>query len=198
MAERYGSEVLASVHETALGMTEAGVMSKRTMPRLGYKRAPKPCSLSSQTKCAAPDGPAGAFPATSWSSNGSARCPGAIRRRGWNACRRWISREAASTGRSGATGGSARRSGRASSPRRRRGSRSRAGRTSPSATGCGGPRSRDPTRRRRSGPPLPPRPTFPIRECRSLLSPCGLRPIPGWCRDRRGARRASRRACRRG
>ena len=31
MAKRYGSEVLASVHETALGMTEAGVMSKRTM-----------------------------------------------------------------------------------------------------------------------------------------------------------------------
>ncbi|MCY4557853.1 MAG: DNA-binding transcriptional regulator [Chloroflexi bacterium] len=31
MAKRYGSEVLASVHETALGMTEADVMSKRTM-----------------------------------------------------------------------------------------------------------------------------------------------------------------------
>ena len=31
MAKRYGSEVLASVHETALGMTEAGVMEKRTM-----------------------------------------------------------------------------------------------------------------------------------------------------------------------
>ena len=31
MARQYGSEVLASVHETALGMTEAGVMSKRTM-----------------------------------------------------------------------------------------------------------------------------------------------------------------------
>ena len=31
MAERYGSEVLASVHETALGMAEAGVISKRTM-----------------------------------------------------------------------------------------------------------------------------------------------------------------------
>ena len=31
MAKPYGSEVLASVHETALGMTEAGVMSKRTM-----------------------------------------------------------------------------------------------------------------------------------------------------------------------
>ena len=32
MAERYASEVLAAVHEeTALGMTEAGVMSKRTM-----------------------------------------------------------------------------------------------------------------------------------------------------------------------
>lgn len=31
MAKRYKSEVLASVHETALGMTEAGVMAKRTM-----------------------------------------------------------------------------------------------------------------------------------------------------------------------
>ena len=31
MSKRYESEVLASVHETALGMTEAGVMSKRTM-----------------------------------------------------------------------------------------------------------------------------------------------------------------------
>ena len=31
MAKRYESEVLASVHETALGMVEAGVMSKRTM-----------------------------------------------------------------------------------------------------------------------------------------------------------------------
>ena len=31
MTKRYGSEVLASVHETALGMMEAGVMSKRTM-----------------------------------------------------------------------------------------------------------------------------------------------------------------------
>ena len=31
MAKQYESEVLASVHETALGMTEAGVMSKRTM-----------------------------------------------------------------------------------------------------------------------------------------------------------------------
>ena len=31
MAKRYGSAVLASVHETALGMKEAGVMSKRTM-----------------------------------------------------------------------------------------------------------------------------------------------------------------------
>ena len=31
MTRQYGSEVLASVHETALGMTEAGVMSKRTM-----------------------------------------------------------------------------------------------------------------------------------------------------------------------
>ena len=31
MAKQYGSEVLASVHETALGMTEAGVLAKRTM-----------------------------------------------------------------------------------------------------------------------------------------------------------------------
>ena len=31
MARQYGSGVLASVHETALGMVEAGVMSKRTM-----------------------------------------------------------------------------------------------------------------------------------------------------------------------
>ena len=31
MSKQYRSEVLASVHETALGMTEAGVMSKRTM-----------------------------------------------------------------------------------------------------------------------------------------------------------------------
>ena len=31
MAGGYGSDVLAAVHETALGMTEAGVMSKRTM-----------------------------------------------------------------------------------------------------------------------------------------------------------------------
>ena len=31
MTKRYESEILASVHETALGMTEAGVMSKRTM-----------------------------------------------------------------------------------------------------------------------------------------------------------------------
>lgn len=31
MAKRYGSDVLASVHETALGMAEAGAMSKRTM-----------------------------------------------------------------------------------------------------------------------------------------------------------------------
>ncbi|MDE0622819.1 MAG: hypothetical protein OXH83_14240 [Bryobacterales bacterium] len=31
MTKRYGSDVLASVHETALGMAEAGVMSKRTM-----------------------------------------------------------------------------------------------------------------------------------------------------------------------
>ena len=31
MGKQYGSDVLASVHETALGMTEAGVLSKRTM-----------------------------------------------------------------------------------------------------------------------------------------------------------------------
>ena len=31
MARQYESGVLASVHETALGMTEAGVMSKRTI-----------------------------------------------------------------------------------------------------------------------------------------------------------------------
>ena len=31
MAKQYGSDVLASVHETALDMTEAGTMSKRTM-----------------------------------------------------------------------------------------------------------------------------------------------------------------------
>ena len=31
MAKGYKSEVLASVHETALGMREAGVMAKRTM-----------------------------------------------------------------------------------------------------------------------------------------------------------------------
>ena len=31
MATGYGSEVLAAVHETALGMAEAGVISKRTM-----------------------------------------------------------------------------------------------------------------------------------------------------------------------
>ena len=31
MARQYGSEVLASVHKTALGLAEAGVMSKRTM-----------------------------------------------------------------------------------------------------------------------------------------------------------------------
>ena len=31
MTKRYESEVLASVHETALGMMEADVMSKRTM-----------------------------------------------------------------------------------------------------------------------------------------------------------------------
>lgn len=31
MGGRYESEVLASVHEPALGMAKAGVMSKRTM-----------------------------------------------------------------------------------------------------------------------------------------------------------------------
>ena len=31
MTKRYESEVLASVHEAALGLVEAGVMSKRTM-----------------------------------------------------------------------------------------------------------------------------------------------------------------------
>ena len=31
MAKRYGSDVLASVHEAALGMAEADAMSKRTM-----------------------------------------------------------------------------------------------------------------------------------------------------------------------
>ena len=31
MAEQYEGDVLASVHETVLDMTEAGVMSKRTM-----------------------------------------------------------------------------------------------------------------------------------------------------------------------
>ena len=31
MARRYGSEVLASVHETALGMAEAAVMFNQTM-----------------------------------------------------------------------------------------------------------------------------------------------------------------------
>ena len=31
MTKQYRSEVLASVHETALGMTEAGVMTKKTM-----------------------------------------------------------------------------------------------------------------------------------------------------------------------
>ena len=31
MARGYRSEVLAAVHETALGMTEAGVMAKQTM-----------------------------------------------------------------------------------------------------------------------------------------------------------------------
>ena len=31
MTKQYGSELLASVHEAALGLVEAGVMSKRTM-----------------------------------------------------------------------------------------------------------------------------------------------------------------------
>ena len=31
MAKEYRSEALAAVHETAFGMTEAGVMAKRTM-----------------------------------------------------------------------------------------------------------------------------------------------------------------------
>ncbi|MCY3989576.1 MAG: DNA-binding transcriptional regulator [Gammaproteobacteria bacterium] len=31
MTRQYGSDVLASVHETALGMAEAGVISKRTL-----------------------------------------------------------------------------------------------------------------------------------------------------------------------
>ena len=31
MTKQYESEVLASVHEAALGLAEAGVMSKRTM-----------------------------------------------------------------------------------------------------------------------------------------------------------------------
>ncbi len=31
MAKEYRSDALAAVHETALGMTEAGVMAKRTM-----------------------------------------------------------------------------------------------------------------------------------------------------------------------
>ena len=31
MTKRYKSEALAAAHETALGLTEAGVMSKRTM-----------------------------------------------------------------------------------------------------------------------------------------------------------------------
>ncbi len=31
MTRQYGSELLASVHETALDMTDAGVMTKRTM-----------------------------------------------------------------------------------------------------------------------------------------------------------------------
>ncbi len=31
MTERYRSEALAAAHETALGLTEAGVMAKQTM-----------------------------------------------------------------------------------------------------------------------------------------------------------------------
>ena len=31
MAKRYRSEALAAVHETALGLTEAGIMAKQTM-----------------------------------------------------------------------------------------------------------------------------------------------------------------------
>ena len=31
MAKRYKSDALAAAHETALGLTEAGVMAKRTM-----------------------------------------------------------------------------------------------------------------------------------------------------------------------
>ena len=31
MIRQYGSDLLASVHETALGMTDAGVMTKQTM-----------------------------------------------------------------------------------------------------------------------------------------------------------------------
>ena len=31
MTKRYKSEALAAAHETALGLTEAGVMTKRTM-----------------------------------------------------------------------------------------------------------------------------------------------------------------------
>ena len=31
MAKKYRSDALAAVHETALGLTEAGVMAKRTM-----------------------------------------------------------------------------------------------------------------------------------------------------------------------
>ena len=34
MAERYKSEALAAAHETALGLTEAGVMAKQTMRAL--------------------------------------------------------------------------------------------------------------------------------------------------------------------
>jgi len=33
MTQQYASEVLASVHEAALGLAEAGLMSKRTMRR---------------------------------------------------------------------------------------------------------------------------------------------------------------------
>ena len=38
MTKQYRSEVLASVHETALGMTEAGVMTKLTMKVFGETR----------------------------------------------------------------------------------------------------------------------------------------------------------------
>lgn len=38
MAKGYKREVLAAVHETALGMTEAGVMTKRTMKVFDERR----------------------------------------------------------------------------------------------------------------------------------------------------------------